>query len=285
MSIGPVERFNSGQLLEQVLATFSSTPDDRLREIVIAAVRHLHAFAREVALSSEERSAAIRFLTAVGQKCDPSRQEFELLSDVLGLSSLVETDTTPGGATLQTLTGPFYAPGSPPRAFDESMVDRDDGDPPAILCGRVTAPDGSPVAGATLDVWQTASNRRYAIQDPDQPQFNLRGKYASRSDGRYQVRTIRPVPYTIPDDGPVGALLRATGRHPWRAAHIHLLVTADGYRPLTTEVFDSDSEYLDSDAVFGVAPELIVRFVPGDEGISTAAFDIVLAPARHTAAP
>jgi catechol 1,2-dioxygenase len=263
-------------LLEQVLASFDATPDARLREIVQSAVRHLYAFAREVDLRTDERRAAVRFLTAVGQMSGEKRQEFELLSDTLGLSSLVETSSTPVGATLRTLTGPFYAPGSPRRRFGESMVERDDGDPPAILRGRVSDVHGAPVPGGTLDVWQTASNRLYAIQDPAQPRFNLRGIYETDSEGRYEVRTIRPVSYTIPDDGPVGQMLELTGRHPWRAAHIHLLVEAEGYQPLTTEVFDAASDYLDSDAVFGVAPQLILEFTPDADGIDTATFDIVL---------
>ena len=268
-------------LLEQVLATFAGASDPRLREIVVAAARHLHAFAEEVGLQSDERRAGVAFLTAVGQKSSDVRQEFELLSDVLGLSSLVETLSTPEGATLQTLTGPFYAPGSPARRFGESMVERDDGDPPAILRGRVTDRAGGAVAGATLDVWQNASNRLYAIQDPRQPRFNLRGRYTTDAGGRYEIRTIRPVSYSIPDDGPVGALLRATGRHPWRAAHVHLLVTAPGHRPLTTEVFDADSDYLESDAVFGVAPELVLRFEPDADGVAIAHFDIVLDGPPH----
>ncbi|WP_067902748.1 dioxygenase family protein [Nocardia vaccinii] len=271
--------FSPELLLDQVLATFENTPDPRLRKVMQAAVRHLHAFASEAGLQTKERRTAMRFLTAVGQISTEVRQEAELLSDVLGLSSLVETTSTADGATIQTLTGPFYAAGSPHRAFGESMVERDDGDAPALLRGRVTDLDGRPVAGATLDVWQNASNRLYAIQDPEQPEFNLRGKYTTDADGRYEIRTIRPVPYTIPDDGPVGALLAATGRHPWRAAHIHLLVTAAGFRPLTTEVFDAESDYLDSDAVFGVAPELILEFLTDADGVQVATFDIVLSRA------
>jgi catechol 1,2-dioxygenase len=263
-------------LLAQVLASFDDTPDRRLREIVHAAVRHLHSFAREVELRTDERRAAIRFLTAVGRMSGDERQEFELLSDTLGLSSLVETSSTPDGATLRTLTGPFYAPGSPRRSFGESMVERDDGDPPAILRGRVTDVTGAPVKNATLDVWQTASNRLYAIQDPAQPRFNLRGIYETDAAGRYEIRTIRPVSYTIPDDGPVGRMLELTRRHPWRAAHIHLLVEAEGFEPLTTELFDASSDYLDSDAVFGVAPELILEFAVDADGIAAATFDIVL---------
>jgi catechol 1,2-dioxygenase len=272
----PTTGFDPDLLSEQVLATFVATPDARLRELMLALVRHLHAFAREVGLTSEERTRAIEFITAVGQISTDIRQECELLSDVLGLSSLVESSSTPAGGTTQTLTGPFYAPGSPPRSFGASMVERDDGDEPAILRGRVTDVAGRPLPQTSLDVWQNASNRLYAIQDPDAPEFNLRGVYQTDADGRYEIRTIRPVPYTIPHDGPVGALLTATGRHPWRAAHIHLLVKRKGYQALTTEVFDAASDHLDSDAVFGVAPELILSFEPGADGVATATFDIVL---------
>lgn len=264
------------ELLEQVLASFAGTPEARLRTLMEAFVRHLHAFAREVELDSDERMRAVAFLTAVGQISTDVRQEGELLSDVLGLSSLVESSSTPPGTTTRTLTGPFYAPGSPRRAFGASMVERDDGDPPAILRGRITDRAGRPLPGTSIDVWQNASNRLYAIQDPAAPEFNLRGVYETDEDGRYELRTIRPVPYTIPHDGPVGALLAATGRHPWRAAHIHLLVTRPGYRSLTTEAFDAGSAHLESDAVFGVAPELILTFEPGGDGVATARFDIVL---------
>jgi protocatechuate 3,4-dioxygenase beta subunit len=274
----------SDLLLRQVLDTFEATPDPRLRQIMQAAVRHLHAFAREVDLETHERAAAVSFLTAVGQISNEVRQEFELLSDTLGLSSLVETSSTPDGSTLRTLTGPFYATGSPRRRYGESMVERDDGAPQAIVSGRVTDPDGAPLAGATLDVWQNAASRLYAIQDSEQPRFNLRGVYTTDHDGRYELRTIKPVSYSIPDDGPVGRMLALSGRHPWRAAHIHFLVQADGFLPLTTEVFDSDSDYLESDAVFGVAPELILDFAPGPDGVHRARFDIVLRAGSTTAA-
>src|SRR5690349_16978467 len=183
--------FDPDLLVEQVRAAFAATPDPRLRVLLEAVVRHLHAFAREVELTSDERRAAVAFLTDVGQACTAVRQEFELLSDTLGLSTLVETSATPEGATLHTLTGPFYAAGSPARAFGESMVEWDGGGAPAIVRGRVTDEAGAPIARATLDVWQNAPNRRYAIQDPDQPKFNLRGIYTTDAEGRYELRTIR----------------------------------------------------------------------------------------------
>lgn len=268
-------------LLAQVLAAFSDTPDKRLREIMTLLVRHLHAFAREADLSGEERSAAVAFLTAVGHKCDDQRQEFELLSDVLGLSSLVETSTTGEGATLQTLTGPFYSPGAPWREFGDSMNEYPlPEDITAVVRGVVKDREGNPIEGATLDVWQNATNRLYAVQDSNQPPGNLRGRWKTGSDGRYQFITVKPVSYSIPDDGPVGDLLARTNRHPWRAAHIHFLVTADGFRPLTTEIFDAQSGYLEDDAVFGVAADLIVDFQPQGGGAVLGEFDFTLEPAR-----
>lgn len=264
-------------LLRQVLASFADTPDARLREIAGALVRHLHAFAREVELTSEERRAGIEFLTSVGQMCTPQRQEFELLSDTLGLSSLVEANATGAGATLQTLTGPFYSAGAPFRVFGASFNEHPlPDDIPVVVRGVVSDLDGNPIPGATLDVWQNASNRKYAVQDPSQPPNNLRGKWVTGADGRYEFRTIKPVSYAIPDDGPVGDMLKAAGRHPWRAAHIHFLITAPGWRGLTTELFDAESDYLDDDAVFGVAEPLILRFRPDAPGELAATMDFRL---------
>jgi len=264
-------------LLQQVLASFRETPDPRLREIMDALVRHLHACAREVGLSGEERSAAVAFLTAVGHMCTDTRQEFELLSDTLGLSSLVETSSSAEGATLQTLTGPFYSAGAPWRETGDSMNEYPlPEDVRAVVRGTVSDRDGNPIADAILDVWQNASNRLYAVQDSAQPAGNLRGRWRTGADGRYEFVTIKPVSYAIPDDGPVGDMLNATARHPWRAAHIHFLVTADGHRGLTTEIFDADSDYLEDDAVFGVARDLIVEFKPQVDRSVMAEFDFIL---------
>ncbi len=253
------------KLTDEVLAAYAGTPDPRLRELFAALIRHLHAFAVETALTPREWMAGIEFLTAVGQKCDPQRQEFILLSDVLGLSSLVETINAAEGATEPTVLGPFYLPGAPRRELGEQIGRAEDGDP-TLIRGRVTDASGQAIGGATLDVWQGNSNGLYDIQDPGQPEFNLRGVFTTGEDGAYSFRTIRPVSYPVPVDGPVGAIFRASGRHNWRAAHVHAIVSAPGYWPVTTHIFDSANEYLDSDAVFGVRDSLIQEFRPAGPG-------------------
>ncbi len=269
-------------LTGEVIRRLVATPDERLRTVMQALVRHLHAFVTEVRLTDAEWAAGIRFLTEVGQLSDQSRQEFVLLSDTLGVSTLVDL-VNHGGEDEQltetTILGPFYLPDSPWRDLGASMVEYDDGGEPAVLRGTVRSLSGQPIAGATLDVWQNAATGYYAVQQPDvQPATNLRGRYRSDADGRFHIRTVRPVPYPIPDDGPVGKLAAATGRHPWRAAHIHAIVSANGYLPVVTHVFDSQSDYLDSDAVFGVKQSLIRDFVPDEEGVLECEHDFVLHP-------
>ncbi len=270
------------ELTDEVVARLEATPDQRLREVMQALVRHLHAFATEVSLTDEEWMRGIVFLTQTGQMCDGARQEFILLSDTLGLSSLVDLVNHGGedpSATEPTILGPFYVPESPWRANGESMVEYEDGGEPAVLRGHVRSTDGRPLAGAVVDVWQNAATGFYAVQQPDaQPSTNLRGRYRTDDDGRFEVRTVRPVPYPIPDDGPVGKLLGWTGRHPWRAAHIHVIAGADGHVPVTTHIFDRASDYLDSDTVFGVKGSLVRDFVAGPDGVLVCSHDIVLRP-------
>jgi catechol 1,2-dioxygenase len=268
------------KLTAEVVVRLDATPDPRLREVMQALVRHLHAFAREVRLTNAEWLAGVRFLTATGQMCDDNRQEVILLSDTLGLSSLVETINHDAGGTEATVLGPFYVPGSPWRERGESTVTwSGTTGQPALLTGRVLSSDGTPVPGAVLDVWQNDASGFYAVQQPDvQPADNLRGRYRADAEGRYEVRTVRPVPYAVPDDGPVGKLLGITGRHPWRAAHIHVIVSADGFQPVTTHVFDSASDYLDSDTVFGVKDSLVRDFVDQPDGSCVVEYDFVLRP-------
>jgi len=250
---------------DAVLATLAKTPDPRLREIVASLVRHLHAFVREVEPTEAEWLAGVRFLTAVGQMCDARRQEVILLSDTLGVSILVDAinHRKPAGATASSVLGPFYREGAPDLAPGASIAGTTPGEL-AIVSGRVTTPEGTPIAGACLDVWQTAPNGLYDVQDPAQPGMNLRGRFRTDAAGRYELRTVKPTSYPIPGDGPVGPMLRALGRHPYRPAHIHFIVSADGYDPVTTMLFVEGDPYLDSDAVFGVKSSLVVNFIRHD---------------------
>lgn len=244
------------------LASFGSCADARLRELLESLTSHLHAFASEVDLTLDEWEAGIRLLTETGRITDEHRQEFVLWSDTLGLSMLVDALASPAEhATESTVLGPFYVPDAPRRGYGDSIAEEAAGEP-AWVHGVVSAVGGAPIAGAELDVWQNGDNRLYAVQDPSAPEEHLRGRFSTRADGSYAFLAVRPVPYTIPSDGPVGSMLAATGRHSWRPAHIHLIVRAPGYRTVTTHIFDRESAYLDSDAVFAVKPSLLRDFVP-----------------------
>jgi protocatechuate 3,4-dioxygenase beta subunit len=272
------------ELTSIVLERYAGTPDPRLREILSSLVTHLHAFARETRLTEPEWLAGIDFLTRTGQKCDDKRQEMILLSDNLGLSALVNMVSAgvPDGATESTVVGPFYVPTAPEKQWGDSILLRPRGDEPELVVhGDVKGLDGEPVPDAKIEVWQTDCNGMYDIQDEAQPEDNLRGWYRANGQGKYLIRTIRPTSYPIPTDGPVGELLRATNRHPWRPAHLHATVSAPGYETLTTHLFDAEDEYLDSDVVFAVKESLIrdVRSNAGEEeaarfGVSTPCWEV-----------
>jgi catechol 1,2-dioxygenase len=263
--VTPAARTTPADITDAVLGSFAGCEDERLRELARSLVRHLHAFAVDVGLTQAEWEQAIGILTATGRITDDRRQEFILWSDALGLSMLVDAlaNPLPERATESTVLGPFYVPGAPARGYGESIALEPAGDP-AWVHGRVLSVDGGPIAGAELDVWQNGDNRLYAVQDPDAPEEHLRGRFTTRADGSYAFLAVRPVPYTIPDDGPVGRMLAATGRHPWRPAHIHMIVRAPGHRTVATHVFDAGSDFLDSDAVFAVKPSLLREFVLRD---------------------
>jgi catechol 1,2-dioxygenase len=257
------ELFTEERSAEVVTASFDNTPDPRLRQVLTSLVHHLHAFVKDVELTEEEWGVAIDFLTRTGQTCSDVRQEFILLSDVLGISMLVETinHRTGGTSTESTVLGPFHMVESPPRQLGENIA-LDGKGTPCLVSGQVTGPDGEPLAGASVDVWQTNEDGFYDVQQPGlQPPGNLRGLFSTDDEGRFWFRSVVPRYYPIPADGPVGQLLAATGRHPNRPAHLHFIAAVPGYRPVTTHVFVADSPYLDSDAVFGVK-ESLVRDVP-----------------------
>ena len=262
-------------LTDSVLATIADDADPRFREIMTSLIRHLHGFAKEVDLNKEEWLTAIDFLCQTGWKTTPQRNEFILLSDTLGLSSLVDMISSRGDerATEVSVLGPFYIEGAPTIGNGGDLIRSNDGEP-GVVSGRVLSVDGEPVANALLDVWQNAANGLYSNEDPEQDDYNLRGKLTTDSEGNYRFTTIRPMPYTVPEDGPVGTMLHAMGRHPWRPAHIHFKVSADGYSDLITELYPDDDRYIDEDAVFGVRESLAVPFRRTDSAERAAAFNI-----------
>lgn len=251
---------------ENSVATVNSrmgaTVDPRMARIMSSVVKHLHEVIKEVEPTHDEWRQAIDFLTDVGHTCSDWRQEFILLSDVLGASMLVETVNSrrPQGATENTVLGPFYLPQAP-RYENGTNICLDGKGEPLIVSGLVLDLNGDPIPGALVDVWQTNDDGFYDVQQKGiQPDWNLRGVFTAEEDGRYWFRSSKPRYYPIPDDGPVGKLLSALGRHPNRAAHIHFIVTAPGYEPIVTHVFPDDCVFLREDAVFGVKQSLVAHF-------------------------
>ncbi len=248
-------------LTDAVLAKLEGAQDARFRQIMHSLIRHLHAFIRETELTEQEWLAAIRFLTATGQKCDDKRQEYILLSDTLGVSMLVDAinHRKPRGATETTVLGPFYVKGAQDMPMWADIAGQAPGQP-AYVHGRVLDVEGEPVAGALLDVWQTDGEGVYDVQRPGGNQHYARGRFTTAADGRYGFRTVKPVSYPVPTDGPVGKMLLGMGRHPYRPAHVHVIASAPGYERVATHLFVEGDEYLDSDAVFGVKHSLVVDF-------------------------
>jgi protocatechuate 3,4-dioxygenase beta subunit len=261
--------FNEETATQTVVESFGGTADPRMRQILESMVRHLHGFVRDVEPTLPEWEAAIEFLTAVGHKSDDERQEFILLSDVLGVSMLVETiaarkkadpvERREWDATASTVLGPFHVVASPERASGD-LISGEIGKRPCVVRGRVLDQDGSPVAGAKVDVWQAGEDGNYDVQRPDVPNGTYRGLFTTDDEGRFWFRSVVPTHYPIPTDGPVGRLLEVSGRHQYRPAHVHFIIQADGYASLTTHLFVADSPYIDSDAVFAVNSSLLVDF-------------------------
>ena len=246
---------------EAVIEQMATTPDPRLREIMEAAVRHLHAFAREVKLTPDEWLKGIAFLTAVGQACTPYRQEFILFSDTIGLSRLVnvmhDAQGREAAGTETSLLGPFFREKAPEIALGGTLAHVSEG-PEIVLYGQVTNAEGKPVPGAEVDVWQTNAEGLYDLQANDPSVMDMRGRLRCDAEGRFHFRTVRPIGYSIPMDGPVGELVRKQNRHGFRPAHIHILIAAPGYRELVTALYFADDEHVDSDTVFGVSKSLVV---------------------------
>jgi protocatechuate 3,4-dioxygenase beta subunit len=292
----PHKDFTEDSATEIVLSRMGNEINPRLREVMTSILTHVHAIVREIEPTQEEWMQAITFLTRTGQLCDDVRQEFILLSDTIGVSMLVDAiNNRKGmGGTESTVLGPFYASGSPELPLGANIALEPTGER-CFLSGRVLTPDGSPIAGARFDVWQSNADGFYNVQQLEsQPEGNLRGVFHADLHGRWYFQSIVPASYPVPDDGPVGELLRAMGRHPWRPAHVHFVISAPGYRTLTTHLFVNGDQYLDSDTVFGVKDSLIVDFIRHDapreiqeRGLThpfyTATYDFVLEPVDASA--
>ena len=249
----------SETITQSFLDYMSDDADERLQFVLTRLAHHLHDFVRETNLTHDEWRKGLELLYQAGEISTPERNEFVLFSDVLGLSSLVDMMNSSPEGTPSSVLGPFHIQGAPDLPVGGDMKGDNEG-APTVVGGRVLSTDGTPIEGAVLEIWQTAENGLYSGQDESQPDYNFYGCMTTGADGRYLFSTVRPAPYTVPEDGPVGELLRATGRHPWRPSHLHFIVTANGYRSLVTEVFPSDDPYLDEDAVFGVREKLIMEY-------------------------
>ena len=273
-----IDYFTDARSDEVVNARMGTDVSPRLATVMASLVRHLHAFIKDVELTQDEWGVAIDFLTRTGQMCDGNRQEFILLSDVLGASMLVDAinHRRPSGATENTVLGPFHVPGAPeyPMGTDISLDGKGES---CLFTGRVLDVHGNPIEGARIDVWCDNAEGFYDVQQPGiQPQWNNRGIFTTGPDGAYSFRGIRPVSYPIPDDGPVGQMLTALGRHPNRPAHMHFLVAAPGYETIVTHTFVQGDRWLTSDAVFGVKSSLIATMTKGAATAWESHFDFIV---------
>jgi len=285
-----MRNFDQQTITEAVLDRIANTPDPRLKQVFASLVRHLHDFVRDVRLTDAEWAYAIDFLTRTGKKCDGNRQEFILLSDTLGASMLVDAINHGSAASTETtVLGPFYVDNPPEYLLGSDIRSGMKGDPLHVR-GRITSTDGKPLADAIVDVWHSDNEGYYDVQQPEKiGGLAGRGRFRTDQDGRFAFWTIKPAPYPIPYDGPVGEMLTAQERHPWRPAHVHFMIEAAGHQKLATHVFVNGDKYLDSDAVFGVKDSLIGEFVfhqsgstPDGRALSepyyTLAYDFQLAP-------
>ena len=275
-----IDYFTENGSVDAVTSRVGKDADARLAHVMSRLVRHLHAFVKDAEVSQDEWGLAIDFLNRTGQISDDNRQEFILLSDVLGVSMLVDAinNRRPGGATENTVLGPFHIDGVPDSEMGANIT-KQGGAETCLFEGTITDLNGAPIEGARIDVWSDNEEGFYDVQQPDiQPLHNNRGVFITGADGRYWFEGIKPVSYPIPDDGPVGQLLEHLGRHPNRPAHMHFIISAEGYDQVTTHTFVEGDPYLQSDAVFGVKSSLITRFKAVTDGTTKwrSAFDFIL---------
>jgi hydroxyquinol 1,2-dioxygenase len=275
-------------ITQAVVEAQAKCGNPRLKQVMESLVRHLHDFAREVELTEKEWLLAIEFLTQTGHITDDKRQEFILLSDTLGLSTLVtaQNNAKPAGCTESTVFGPFFVDGAPKYINGEDISNGAKGQP-CYVSGRVRSIGGEAIAGARISVWQADEEGFYDVQRAELEEAQARGELVSEPDGRYYFKTILAAPYPIPHDGPVGRMLEQLGRHPWRPAHLHFMVKAPGFQDLITHIFRAGDPYLESDAVFGVRSSLVTHWARHESGTApdgsqhaspfyTVEYDIVL---------
>src|ERR1700674_3831660 len=286
-----IRTFSEETLTAEVVRRLEGTSDARFKEGVESFVRHMHAFVREVRPTQEEWFTGVKFLAEVGHWCDDKRHEFILMSDTLGVSMLVDFINygREANCTESTVLGPFFVEGAPDFALGDSIAKPGTPGDPCVVIGTVSAPDGAPIAGALLDIWEGDGDGFYDVQKADGT--NLRGRFRTDAQGKFWFKCVRPVSYSVPHDGPVGQLLQATGRHPMRPGHLHTLLSAKGFETLVTHLFTKGDPYLASDAVFGVKDSLIVDFARCDSKAEAEKFgmtvpfyrghyDFVMKPAR-----
>jgi hydroxyquinol 1,2-dioxygenase len=256
-----MREFDEQSITQAVIGRLADCEDPRFVRLMTSLVKHLHDFVREVSLTEAEWFTAIQFLTDAGKTCTDKRQEVILLSDTLGVSILVITLNHPArqGSVESTVQGPFYWEGAPELPLGSNLAQGVKGEP-AFYSGRVLSTDGRPLANALLDIWSGDGEGNYDMQIPGESGMKGRGRIRTDAEGRYWFRSIRPTFYPVPTDGPVGQMLRKMGRHPYRPGHLHLMVSAPGHQPVTTHLFVADSQYLDSDAVFGMKESLVAKF-------------------------
>lgn len=272
-------------ITQAVLARIGSDTEPRVREIMVSLIQHLHSFARDVRLTEREWEQGISFLTATGQKCSELRQEFILLSDVLGLSMLTVAmnNDKPDGCTESTVFGPFYVEEAPSFELGADIAQGAVGVPCRVQ-GNIVGLDGRHVAGASIEVWQADADGMYDVQRTGLSGAQGRGRFFSGPSGEFHFQTVLAEAYPIPTDGPVGQLIAAMDRHPWRPAHLHFKIEAAGFEPLITHVFREGDRYLDSDAVFGVRQSLIAQWTQQADGTHLLAYDFVLNPTEDLGA-
>jgi len=271
-----VQRFSEKKLTDEVIRRMRKTKNKRLKQVMASFVKHMHAFVRDVKPTPEEWMTGIQFLTETGHWSTGKRQEFILMSDTLGVSMLVDALNYKAGKgeTQSTVLGPFHREQAPELQHGDTISRHASDGEPCVVSGSVKDAKGKPIAHAKLDIWEGGADGLYDSQKGDE--MNLRGVFRTDAQGKFHFRCVTPSFYPVPNDGPVGKMLTATGRHPMRPPHLHFWITAPGYKPLITHLFVKGGKYLDSDAVFGVKPELIIDFKKDKNGVAQASYDFVL---------